>query len=75
MADKDCPACWGTGVSEGEHGRTASCHCNPSPTAKDDFRGIIYEMDEILLEERTSRSWDRVRLLAENVRTVLRAKL
>lgn len=28
MADPNCKACGGTGVSEGAHGRTASCSCN-----------------------------------------------
>lgn len=32
MARPDCRVCGGTGVSEGEHGRTASCSCNQSPS-------------------------------------------
>jgi hypothetical protein len=34
MTDPDCRICAGTGVSEGSHGRTASCSCRVRPIAK-----------------------------------------
>ena len=42
---------------------------------EDEIRGVIGEMRHISDEARKGRSWLRVELLADNVRTVLREKL